>query len=157
MGSAEWKAFPFYFRLYFDAFTAKSKTAHVLMIDVDRPSIELGIRFFQKWYNGTLTNSPNSLSYMFWPLFKKSYTDEERLKIITDNADHLGADSVIGLAGLDPSDNLVKLVNGTYTSIRKLLLSMPVAEDSSFYKLSGKPQMIGICVASTSKIPPRFC
>lgn len=125
MASDEWKAAPFHFRLYFDAFTAKNKTAHVLMIDVDRPNIELGIRFFQQWYNGTLTNSPNNLPYMFWPLFKKSYADEERLKIITDNTYHIGMDSVIGLTGLHPIDNLVKLVNGTYTSIRRLLLSVP--------------------------------
>ncbi len=38
MAGTEWKANPFHFRLYFDAFTAKGKTAHVLMIDVDRPA-----------------------------------------------------------------------------------------------------------------------
>jgi len=123
--SAEWRATPFHFRLYFDAFTAKGKTAHVLMIDVDRPNIEVGIRFFQEWYNGTLTNSPNHLPYMFWPLFKKSYADEERLRIIVDNTHHIGNDSVIGITGLQSLDNLVKLVNGTYTSIRLLLLSIP--------------------------------
>jgi hypothetical protein len=127
MASAEWKATPFHFRLYFDAFTAKGKTAHVLMIDVDRPNIELGIRFFQQWYNGILTNSPNNLPYMFWPLFKKSYSDEERLKIITDNSHHISNDSVIGLTGLQPPDTLVQLVNGTYTSIRLLLLSVPIS------------------------------
>ena len=100
MASAEWKAAPFHFRLYFDAFTAKGTTAHVLMIDVDRPNIELGIRFFQQWYNGNLVNSPNNLPYMFWPLFKKSYTDEERIKIIGDNSHYIGVDSVIGLTGL---------------------------------------------------------
>jgi len=125
MASAEWKAAPFHFRLYFDAFTAKGTTAHVLMIDVDRPNIELGIRFFQQWYNGNLVNSPNNLPYMFWPLFKKSYTDEERIRIIIDNSHYIGVDSVIGLTGLQPIDNLVKLVNGTYTSIRRLLLSVP--------------------------------
>ncbi|MFN9980369.1 MAG: hypothetical protein ACK53Y_10665, partial [bacterium] len=74
MGSEEWKATPFHFRSYFDAFTVRNKTAHVLMIDINRPNIETAIRFFQQWYNGTLTNSPNKLPYMFWPLFKKSYT-----------------------------------------------------------------------------------
>jgi len=125
MASAEWKAAPFHFRLYFDAFTAKGKTAHVLMIDIDRPNLELGIKFFQQWYNGTLTNSPNNLSYMFWPLYKKSYAEEERLKIIADNNYFIGNDSVIGVTGLHPIDNLIKLVNGTYTSIRRLLLSVP--------------------------------
>jgi len=71
MASAEWKAAPFHFRLYFDAFTAKGKLAHVLMIDVDRPHIELGIRFFQQWYNGTITNSPNNLPYMFGHYLKR--------------------------------------------------------------------------------------
>jgi hypothetical protein len=73
----------------------------------------LGIRFFQQWYNGTLTNSPNDIPYMFWPLFKKSYTDDERLRIIADNGRYIGTDSVIGVAGLHPLDNLIKLVNGT--------------------------------------------
>jgi hypothetical protein len=127
MASAEWKATPFHFHLYFDAFTAKGKTAHVLMIDVDCPNIKLGIRFFQQWYNGTLTNSPNNLPYMFWPLFKKSYSNEERLKIITDNSHHISNDSIIGLTGLQPPDTLVQLVNRTYTSIRLLLLSVPIS------------------------------
>lgn len=127
MGSAEWKASPFHFRLYFDAFTVRGKTAHVLMIDVDRPNIELGIRFFQQWYNGTLKNSPNNLPYMFWPLFKKTYSDEERLKIIIDNAYHISTDSVIGVTGLHPLDSIVQLINGTYTTIRKLLLSIPAS------------------------------
>jgi len=125
MGSAEWKANPFYFRFYFDAFTVRGKTAHVLMVDVDRPNIELGIRFFQQWYNGSLTNTPNELPYMFWPLYKKTYSEEERMKIINDNAHHIGADNVIGITGLQPIDSLVQLVNGTYTTIRKLLLSIP--------------------------------
>jgi hypothetical protein len=125
MASEEWKATPFHFRLYFDAFTAKSKTAYVLMVDVDRPNIELGIRFFQKWYDGLLTNSPNMLPYMFWPLYKKSYADEERLRIIIDNDHYIGNDNVLSLTGLQPLNNLVKLVNGTYTSIRLLLLSIP--------------------------------
>jgi hypothetical protein len=60
-----------------------------------------------------------------WPLFKKSYTDDERIRIITDNSHHIGTDSIIGLTGLQPIDNLVELVNGTYTSIRRLLLSIP--------------------------------
>jgi uncharacterized protein YoxC len=80
---------------------------------------------FSAMVHGTFTNSPNNLPYMFWPLFKKSYADEERLKIITDNSHHVGSDSVIGLTGLQPLDTLVQLVNGTYTTIRLLLLSIP--------------------------------
>jgi hypothetical protein len=131
MGSEEWKATPFHFRSYFDAFTVRNKTAHVLMIDIDRPNIETAILFFQQWYNGTLTNSPNKLPYMFWPLFKKSYTDEERLKIITDHSHHVGSDNVIGLTGLQPLDTLVKLANGMYTTIRLLLLSIPTPGTST--------------------------
>jgi len=127
MSRAEWKASPFHFRLYFNAFTTKGKTAHVLMIDVDHPNIHLGMKFFQQWYNGELSNSPNNLPYMFWPLFKKNYTDEERLRIITDNDHHIGSNSVIGLTGLQPLDSLVQLVNGKHTTIRRLLLSIPAA------------------------------
>jgi hypothetical protein len=123
MSSAEWKATPFHFRLYFDAFITKGKTAHVLMVDIDRPNIDVGIKFFQQWYNGELSNSPNNLPYMFWPLSKKNYMDKERLRIIH----HVGSDSVIGLTGLQPLDSLVQLVNGKHTTIRRLLLSIPAA------------------------------
>jgi hypothetical protein len=127
MSSAEWKATPFHFRLYFNAFTTKGKTSHVLMVDVDCPNIDLGIKFFQQWYNGELSNSPNNLPYMFWPLFKKDYMDKERLRIIIDNDHHIGSDSVIGLTGLQPLDSLVQLVNGKHTTIWRLLLSIPAA------------------------------
>jgi len=103
------------------------KIGFLSRVDVDCPNIKLGIRFFQQWYNGTLTNSPNNLPYMFWPLFKKSYSNEERLKIITDNSHHISNDSIIGLTGLQPPDTLVQLVNRTYTSIRLLLLSVPIS------------------------------
>jgi len=38
--SKEWKVNPFHFRIYFDAIGAKGRSAHVLMVDVDCPSID---------------------------------------------------------------------------------------------------------------------
>jgi hypothetical protein len=70
--SQEWKDNPFHFRLYFDAISAKEKFAHVLMIDVDRPRIDTSRKFFQAWFSGLATNSPNDISYIFWPLYKKT-------------------------------------------------------------------------------------
>jgi hypothetical protein len=125
--SPEWKAAPFQFRIYFDSFNAKTKSAHVLMIDVERPKIEVGLQFFQTWYNGKLKNSPNCIEYLFLPLYKKFYTDDERLQIIADHHHHIGNDSVVALKGLKPLDDIVQLVNGVHTTIRKLLLSLPAA------------------------------
>jgi hypothetical protein len=42
--SQQWKDRPFHFRMYFDAFTTKGRTAHVLMIDVDHPNIDIGMQ-----------------------------------------------------------------------------------------------------------------
>jgi hypothetical protein len=115
--SAEWNANPFQFRMYFDAFSAKGKTADVLMVDVDRPNIDIGMLFFQQWFKGTLPNSPNNIPYMFWPFNKKAYAEEERIKIIIDNNHHLGTDSVLAIRGLHPLESLVQLINGKHTMI----------------------------------------
>ncbi len=123
--SSEWKAQPFQFRMYFDAFTAKGQTAYVLMIDVERPKIELGTHFFQMWYNGNKRFSPNCIKYLFLPIYRKSYTDSERLKIIADHEHHVGNNSVVAMKGLKSLDTLVPLANGVYTTIRRLLLSIP--------------------------------
>jgi hypothetical protein len=47
----------------------KVKVAYVLMIDIDRPSIDIGINFFQQWFDGDQTNSPNDIPYLFLPLY----------------------------------------------------------------------------------------
>lgn len=45
-----------HFRLYFDTFStnAKGTMTYVLMVDVDRPSIKIGLEFFQKCLTRTL-------------------------------------------------------------------------------------------------------
>jgi hypothetical protein len=123
--SSEWKAQPFQFRMYFDGFTVKSQTAYVLMIDVERPKIELGIQFFQTWYSGNKRYSPNCINYLFMPMYRKFYTETERLKIIADHEHHIGTNSVVAMKGLHSLDTLVKLANGIHTTIRRLLLSIP--------------------------------
>jgi hypothetical protein len=123
--SPEWKGDPFHFRLYYDAVGAKGRTAHVLMIDVDRPRIDTGIHFFQQWFNGTAPNSPNNIVYIFWLLYKKSYSDVDHLKIIIDHHHHIGIESILAMTGLQPLETVIKLVNGICTTIRQLLLSIP--------------------------------
>jgi len=93
----DWKMSPFHFRIYFDAFVTnnRGKLAHVLMIDVDRPSVKQGMKYFQKHYNGDEGNSPNGILYMFFPLTKKTYDDEERLRIIQDHLYYTDKDSVV--------------------------------------------------------------
>lgn len=125
MSSQEWKDNPFHFRLYFDAISARGKLAHVLMVDVDRPSIDHSMKFFQDWFNGTAANSPNNIPYIFWPLYRKSYEEGDRARIIADHEYQVGHNSVVAVKGLQPLENVVKLVNGVYTTIRRLLLSIP--------------------------------
>jgi hypothetical protein len=58
--SNQWKNNQFHFRLYFDSFSSNSKGSftYVLMLDVDRPSIETGMKFFQEFFDGDAKNSP---------------------------------------------------------------------------------------------------
>jgi hypothetical protein len=74
INSNKWKESPFHFRLYFDCFStnSKGKMSYVTMIDVDHPNIEQGMKFFLEFFDGDLQNSPNSISYMFIPLYRKA-------------------------------------------------------------------------------------
>jgi hypothetical protein len=94
------------------------------MIDVDRPSVEKALLFFQQNYNGDSPNSPNNIPYMFFPLLRKSYTNDERLRILHDHEHFTGKDSVVALRGLRDLDTVITLHNGIHTTIRKLLLSI---------------------------------
>jgi len=68
---------PFHLRLSYDTLTCKGKIVYVLMIDVDCPNVDQAINFFQEWFDGDKPTSPNEIPYLFLPLFKKSYTNEE--------------------------------------------------------------------------------
>ncbi len=127
MNSELWKGNPFHFRLYFDTFStnAKGSLTYVLMIDVDRPSIEKGMAFFQSYFDGDQLNSPNKIAYLFLPLFRKNYSDDERQTIIKDNDHHTENVSVVALSGLNNLNTVVNLIQETKTTIRHLLLAIP--------------------------------
>jgi len=95
------------------------------MIDVDRLNVDQAITFFQDWFNRDKPTSQNEILYLFLPLFKKSYTDEEWLRIIADHDLHAENNSVVAIKGLNLPDTIVTLTNGVHTAIRKLLLSIP--------------------------------
>ena len=136
MQSEQWKGNQFHFRLYFDSFStnAKGSLTYVLMIDVDRPSIDEGMRFFQSFFNGDQQNSPNKLCYLFFPLFRKNYSDGERQTIIHDNDHHTEGVNVVAMTGLQDLNAVVELNQGIKTSIRHLLLAVP-AQGTSKGKL----------------------
>jgi hypothetical protein len=102
-----------------------------MMIDVDRPNVETGMKVFQELFNGDLPSSPNKIPYLFLPLYKKTYTDEERQAIIADNDHHTNNVTVIALKGLQDLDNIVQLQQGMHISIRHLLIAVPSAGTST--------------------------
>jgi hypothetical protein len=125
--STQWKQNPFHFRLYFDMFStnAKGKNTYVLMIDVDRPNIDRAISFFQNFFDGDKLNSPNRIPYLFFPLYRKTYTEDERLSIICDNDHHTDSVSVVAIQGLNDLNTVVQMTQGIYITIRHLLLAIP--------------------------------
>jgi hypothetical protein len=119
MESSQWKANSFHFRLYFDSFStnAKGTLTYGLMIDVDRPSIKTGMNFFQTYFDGDQTNSPNKISYIFFPLYRKNYSDNKRQTIIQDSDHHTEGINVVAVTGLNISTRSL-----TYTKELKLRL-----------------------------------
>jgi hypothetical protein len=95
------------------------------MIDVDRPNIDQAIAYFQQNYDGEKQNSPNKLPYLFFPLYRKTYNDEERIAIIRDNDHYTEKDSVVGILGLNQLNTVVQMVQGIHITIRHLLLAIP--------------------------------
>lgn len=125
--SEPWKQNKFHFRLYFDIFSsgAKGQNSYVLMIDVDRPNIETATTYFQQNFDGDKQTSPNKIAYLFFPLYRKTYTTDERLSIIRDNEHHTEHDSVVGVFGLNNLNTVVQMVQGINITIRHLLLAIP--------------------------------
>jgi hypothetical protein len=123
----DWKANPFHFRLYFDSLTTNTKGAitYVMMNDVDRPNIERAISFLQNMFDGDSQTSPNKIPYIFFPLYRKTYTDEERLSIIQDNDHHTEQASVVAMHGLHDLNTVIHLTQGIHSTIHHLLLAIP--------------------------------
>jgi hypothetical protein len=101
------------------------------MIVVDRPSMDISHKYFSEWFDGDKPTSPNGLPYLFLPLHKKTYKDEERRQIVLDNEHHAGNSSVVALRGVQDLDKVLTLVNGVNITIRKLLLSVPAQGTTS--------------------------
>jgi hypothetical protein len=143
MNSELWKGNPFHFRLYFDTFStnAKGSLTYGLMIAADRPSIEKGMAFFQSYFDGDQFNPPNKLAYLFLSLFRKNYSDDERLTIIKDNDHHTENVSIVALSGLNNLNTVVNLNQGTKTTIRHLLLAIPAQTSTNklFMQIERQP------------------
>jgi hypothetical protein len=122
MNTQEWKNSPFSFRLYFDSLSsgAKGKQTYVVMTDVDCPNIEIGLKVFQALFDGDFPSSPNRIAFLFFPLFKKSYTED-----YTENI------NVVAVSGLQDLNNLIQLSQGTTISIHHLLLAIPAPGTST--------------------------
>ncbi len=142
MNSPQWKNNPFHFRLYFNTLStnAKGSLTYVLMIDINRPSIDTGLEYFQKFFDGDQYNSPNKLAYLFFPLYGKNYTDDERLTIIKDNDHYTEGVSVVALHGLNDLDSVINLTQGTKTTIWHLLLAVPAQTSTNKLFLQVKRQ-----------------
>jgi hypothetical protein len=123
----QWKQHQFHFRLYFDIFSSgnKGKNTYVMMIEADRPNIEKATTYFQQNFNGDKPTSPNKIPYIFFPLYRKTYSEDERISIIRDNDHHTENDSVVGILGLNNLNTIVKMNQGIHITIRHLLLAIP--------------------------------
>jgi hypothetical protein len=133
INSREWKASPFHLRLYFDSFSTNTKGSltYVLMIVVDPPNIDKALHFFHTVYDGKKPSSPNHIPYLFLPLYRKSYSDEERVRIIHNTDHHTGGVNVVAMTGLHALENQIELANGKMVMSRQLLLAIPAVDTST--------------------------
>jgi hypothetical protein len=62
---------------------------------------------------------------MFFPLYRKTYTDDERKNIMQDSNHHTEGVMVVALTGLQDLNTFIQLNQGIKTSISNLLLVIP--------------------------------
>jgi hypothetical protein len=133
MNTEEWSKNPFYFRLYPSTLSSNLKgvMTPVLLVDVDRPNIDRGMTFFRTTFDGENKISSCGTSYTFFSLYKNTLTDDDRIKIITDNELHVGHTSFIHMRGIKDVDTIVTLQQNVKVKLRKLLLSLHAADTTN--------------------------
>jgi len=124
--SQDWVENPFHFRLYPGSLSCNKKgvMAPVLMVEVEREHVNIGIDFFCNNFEGENPFSPCWLSYLFLTLYKNQLTDTERFHIIQDTNFHIGQVKLIHLFGLQDIDTTVALKQDIMIRLRKLLLGL---------------------------------
>jgi len=109
--SQDWVENPFHFRLYPGSLSCNKKgvMAPVLMVEVEREHVNIGIDFFCNNFDGENPFSPCGLSYLFLTLYKNQLTDTKRFHIIQDTNFHICQVKLIHLFGLQDIDTTVAL------------------------------------------------
>jgi len=98
--------------------------APVLMVEVARPQLQIGLSVFQNQFDGDNLTSPCAIPYLFFTLFQNQLSDEEHEQIIKDSNHHTGNVSIIHLHGILDIDVIVHLRQNVCIQVRKLLLSL---------------------------------
>jgi hypothetical protein len=131
--SIEWKENPFQFRLFFGSLSSnkKGEMAPVLMVEVERDNISLGLDFFCKMFDGDSPFSPCGIPYIFFTLYQNTLSDVERIRIIQDINHHVGHYQLIRLYGLTNIDTFVTLKQNIKITLCKLLLNIRSHQSSS--------------------------
>jgi hypothetical protein len=131
--SNEWQENPFQFRLFFGSISSnkKGEMAPVLMVEVERDKVSLGLAFFSTIFAGDTPLSPCGIPYIFFTLYQNILSDTERISIIRDINHHVGHYQLIRLYGLKNIDTIVTLRQNVKIKLRKLLLNIRAHQSSS--------------------------
>jgi hypothetical protein len=121
-----WNTAPFHFRLYPGTFSSNLNGAmtHVMMVEVDRPNINKGLKFFQDTFDGENKVSRCNIPYLFFCLYKNSLTDAERKQIIYNNELYISHTGIVHVQGFKDIDTVVMLQQNIKVKLRKFLLSL---------------------------------
>lgn len=121
--SPEWLEDPFHFRLYPGSISCNKKgvMAFVLMVEIKRDNVSLGLDFFCNTFDGENPLSPCSIPQLFFTLYHNQLSDAERHDIIQDAKFHIGNTQLIHLYGLQDVDTPVTLRQNITIHLWKLL------------------------------------
>jgi hypothetical protein len=118
-----YQADPFQFRLFPGSLACHRKglSAPVLMVEVERDQVLMGLDYFCRSFDGENPLSPCGIPYPFFTLYQNQLSDDDRFRIIQDIQLHINDVDIFHLYGFEL---MVTLRQNVTIKLRKLLMAL---------------------------------
>ena len=127
--------------------------APVLMVEVERDQITLGLEFFCAAFDGDNPLSPCGIPYLFVTLYQNQLTPVDHSKIIEDINHHISSTPLVCSQGLKNVDTLVTLQQNIKIRLRKLLLSIKGPSSSNILSFKSRRSLTQVLFSAPSTPP----
>jgi len=121
-----YQADPFQFRLFPGSLACHRKglSAPVLMVEVERDQVLMGLDYFCRSLDGENPLSPCGIPYPFFTLYQNQLANDDRFRIIQDIQLHINDVDIVHLYSFTDIELMVTLRQNKTIKLRKLLMAL---------------------------------